>query len=297
MARKNNLKAFEKGVRALMSAGIKVTVDLIVGLPGDTEESVRRGLRYLRDGGLYSRAQVFNLAVLPGTAFRHEAADLGLVYQPRPPYYVLRTPTLDRAALFGLMQEAQDVFEVEFDAESPPVLEFGASQPERVWRVDLDAERTLPPAPAARAQAFTLWLRSANLLRHRAVIGGLIRAVLAENPFTTLQVVLEPTGSVDDRTVNDALDPAFLNALLAACLENPTYLDKFYAILPGRTAGAKRLVVLLPLDRRAASDPDRVAEAGAFASVVWRTATGAEPNDLEPHEYVWAEEPVRSAVS
>src|SRR5262249_21025108 len=67
MDRKNNLKAFEKGVRALMTAGIKVTVDLIVGLPGDTEESVRRGLRYLRDGGLYSRAQVFNLAVLPGT--------------------------------------------------------------------------------------------------------------------------------------------------------------------------------------------------------------------------------------
>jgi radical SAM superfamily enzyme YgiQ (UPF0313 family) len=298
MARKNNLKAFEKGVRALMSAGIKVTVDLIVGLPGDTEESVRRGLRYLRDGGLYSRAQVFNLAVLPGTAFRHEAAELGLVYQPRPPYYVLRTPTLDRAALFGLMQEAQDVFEVEFDAEAPPVLEFGPDERERAWRVDLDAERAPPPAPTTRAQAFTIWLRSANLLRHRAVIGGLIRELLAANPFTTLQVVLEPTGRVDDRAVNDALDPAFLNALLAACLENPTYLDKFYAILPGRTVGAKRLVVLLPLDRRAASDPDRVAEAGAFASVVWRTTgSGAGPDDLEPHEYVWAEEPVRSAVS
>ncbi|HEY1192165.1 MAG TPA: radical SAM protein, partial [Gemmata sp.] len=96
MDRKNNLKAFEKGVRALMGAGISVTVDLIVGLPGDTEESVRRGFRYLRDGGLYSRAQVFNLAVLPGTAFRHEARELGLAYQPRPPYYVLKTPTLDR---------------------------------------------------------------------------------------------------------------------------------------------------------------------------------------------------------
>jgi hypothetical protein len=240
---------------------------------------------------------VFNLAVLPGTAFRHEAAELGLHYQPRPPYYVLRTPTLDRAALFGLMREAQDVFEVEFDAESPPVLEFGADDRDRVWRVEIDAERTVPPAPTTRAQAFTLWLRSANLLRHRAVIGGLIREVLAENPFTTLQIVLEPTGSVNDRAVSDALDPAFLNALLAACLETPTYLDKFYAILPGRTIGAKRLVVLLPLERRSASDPDRVAEAGAFASVVWHTTAGAEPDDLEPHEYVWTEEPARSAVS
>jgi radical SAM superfamily enzyme YgiQ (UPF0313 family) len=288
MARKNNLKAFEKGVRALMDAGIRVTVDLIVGLPGDTEESVRRGLRYLRDGGLYSRAQVFNLAVLPGTAFRHEAAELGLTYQPRPPYYVLRTPTLDRTALFGLMQEAQDVFEVEFDASPPPVLEFAETDRDRIWRIDLDAPAPSPPAPAKRAQAFTLWLRSRNLLRHRAVIGGLIRDLLRTNPFTTLQVVLEPTGCVDDGAVNDALDPAFLDSLLAACLENPTYLDKFYAILPGRTNGAKRLVVLLPLARRATSDPERVAEAGAFASVVWHTTTGAEPDDLEPHEYVWS---------
>ncbi|HJZ94033.1 MAG TPA: radical SAM protein, partial [Gemmataceae bacterium] len=76
MSRKNNLKAFERGVRALIDAGMRVTVDLIIGLPGDTAESVRAGLRYLYDGGLYSRMQVFNLAVLPGTAFRHEAADL-----------------------------------------------------------------------------------------------------------------------------------------------------------------------------------------------------------------------------
>jgi hypothetical protein len=287
MDRKNNLKAFEKGVRALMAAGINVTVDLIVGLPGDTEESVRRGLRYLRDGGLYSRAQVFNLAVLPGTAFRHEAAELDLAFQPRPPYYVLRSPTLDRAALFGLMQEAQEVFEVEFDASPSPVLDFSEADGNRIWRVDLDASPTPLPSAANRAQAFTLWLRSANLLRHRAVIAGLIRELLAVNPFTTLQVVLEPTGRMDDRTVNDAIDPTFLNSLLAACLENPTYLDKFYALLPGRPNGAKRLVVLLPLELRPSSDADRVAEAGSFASVVWRSSAQAEPDDLEPHEYVW----------
>jgi radical SAM superfamily enzyme YgiQ (UPF0313 family) len=299
MDRKNNLKAFEKGVRALMGAGIKVTVDLIVGLPGDTEASVRKGLRYLRDGGLYSRAQVFNLAVLPGTAFRHEAAELGLVYQPRPPYYVLRTPTLDRAALFGLMQEAQDVFEVEFDASPPPVLDFNDTDRARVWYVDLDAAATSPPAPADRSQAFTLWLRGVHLPRHRAVIAGLIREVLSANPYTTLQVVVEPTGRVDDRAVADALDPAFLDALLAACLENPTYLDKFYALLPGRPNGAKRLVVLLPIERRPASDADLVGEAGSFASVVWRVpaALDNEPDDLEPHEYVWcADEPARAGA-
>ena len=51
--------------------------------------------------GLYSEVQVFNLAVLPGTAFRQEAAMHGLDYQDRPPYYVLRTPTLDMAQMAG----------------------------------------------------------------------------------------------------------------------------------------------------------------------------------------------------
>src|SRR5262249_42032479 len=54
MARNNNLRSFEHGVRALLREGIKVKVDLIVGLPGDTEKSIRGGMRYLRDEGLYS---------------------------------------------------------------------------------------------------------------------------------------------------------------------------------------------------------------------------------------------------
>src|SRR5947209_2820632 len=137
MDRKNNLRAFERGVRAMLAEGIKVKVDMIVGLPGDTVESVRRGLHYLRDGGLFSDVQVFILAVLPGTAFRQEAGELGLVYQPRPPYYVLRTPTLDRADLYGLMQEAQDLFDIEFDSPPSPVLDLdSAGDSGRLWRVD-----------------------------------------------------------------------------------------------------------------------------------------------------------------
>ena len=137
----------------MLGRGIRVKVDLIVGLPGDTVESVRRGLHYLHDNG-FDDVQIFNLAILPGTAFRHEAAALGLTYQPRPPYYVLSTPTLAREELYGLMQEAQDLFEVEFDAQPRPVLRFPAAEERsRVWRVDLDAmERSPAPPPDGRAR-------------------------------------------------------------------------------------------------------------------------------------------------
>ena len=120
MGRHVSLEAFERGARAMLDEGIRVRVDLILGLPGDTVDSVRRGLEYLDRVRPFTELQVFNFSILPGTAFRQTAGDLGLEYQPRPPYYVLKTPTLDLEDLYGLMEEAQDVFGIVFDALPPP---------------------------------------------------------------------------------------------------------------------------------------------------------------------------------
>jgi radical SAM superfamily enzyme YgiQ (UPF0313 family) len=291
MDRKNNLRAFERGVRAMLAEGIHVKVDLIVGLPGDTVESVRRGLHYLRDGGLYSDVQVFNLAVLPGTAFRHEAAALGLAYQDRPPYYVLHTPTLDRTDLFGLVQEAQDLFSVEFDAQPRPVLDLG-DDAARLWRVDLDGPRAAPPPADGRAQAFTLWLRAAHPAEHGREIATLLRDLLAANPFTTLQVVLEPSGALSPAELPRRLPPQLFASLLAVCQERPTYLDRFYALQPGRPSGAKRLIVILPLSLRPLL-AEGTEEVGELATIVWRTTAEAEAGEeeMDAHEYAWAGTP------
>src|SRR5262249_27595662 len=195
MDRKNNLKAFERGVRALRDEGIRVKVDLIIGLPGDTRDSIRRSIHYLRDSGLYDETQVFNLAVLPGTAFRHEAPELGLEYQPRPPYYVLKTPTLELANLYSLMDEAEELFDTEFDPlpephippelTPPPILESSCT-------IDLDQASAADclPAPEERTQAFTVWLRANDFRQHSEAVHAITRRVLDENPHTTLQVLL-----------------------------------------------------------------------------------------------------------
>ncbi len=120
MGRHVSLDAFQRGARAMLDEGIRVRVDLILGLPGDTVDSVRRGLEYLDRERPFSELQVFNLSILPGTVFRQTAGELGLEYQPRPPYYVLKTPALDMEDLYGLMEEAQDVFGIVFDELPPP---------------------------------------------------------------------------------------------------------------------------------------------------------------------------------
>jgi radical SAM superfamily enzyme YgiQ (UPF0313 family) len=281
MGRRINLPAFERGARALLDEGIAVRLDLILGLPGDTVDSVRRGIEYLHRVRLFSELQVFNLSILPGTSFREQAPQLGLEYQSRPPYYALRTPTLDVSEMYGLMEEVQDAFGIEFDPLGPPRLErTGGPAIDRAV-VDLDrppAGEALPP-PARRAQAFTLWLRSADFDARRDEAAARIARVLADNPHTTLQVVLEPGG--DPRRVT----PELLETLLAECYRTTSYLDWHYSLHPGRLLGAKRLVVLAPWTERPRVGTAWIDEIGECASLAWLNGDETEAT-LRDQEYV-----------
>ncbi len=290
MGRPTNLQAFERGVKALMAEGIRARVDLILGLPGDTVDSVRRGIDFLLRTGAYSETQVFNLSILPGTAFRREAEQLGLRYQPWPPYYVLQTPTLGMEDIYQLMEEAQEAFGVEFDALPPPRLD--SLDPQSVWRVDLDVgegagenagnhednSRGLTAAGGAGTNAdalretlspgyfpslaFTLWLRSTNFDQQRQRAAAEIERLLADNPHTTLQVVLEPTGDPERLTAET------LESLLAACYRTTTYLDRYYSLQPGRLLGSKRLVVFLPAESRPRAGKSWRRRVGEYATLI-----------------------------
>jgi radical SAM superfamily enzyme YgiQ (UPF0313 family) len=281
MDRKNGIQAFERGATAMMDAGLRVKVDLIIGLPGDTAASVREGLRYLHRTGLYHDVQVFQLSVLPGTAFRQEASELGLRYQPRPPYYVLETPTMKLAEMADLMAEAQELFQCEFDAPAPPLLTFSPPDdavPIELITIDLDEKPSPLPPPERRAQALTLWVKAQDFNRcgDRAAAGA--SQLLKDNPHTTLQVVFEPRSGLTGIT------PSVLESVQAACLESPSYLDRFYAFQPGRARGAKRLIVLAPIAERIAVDAGLLESLGASATIVW-TGVDKSFGELEFAEY------------
>jgi len=280
MDRRVNQKAFQRGTQAMLDAGIRVRVDLIVGLPGDTPDSVRRGIDYLASLRPRCESQVFNLAILPGTAFREDAARLGLRHQPRPPYYALETPTFTTSDLVDLVTEAQEALGIEFDPLPPPRLELpSVAGATAAAQIDLDLPvAELPPADQ-RTQAFVLWLQSRDFEQSQQRAAALIRQVLADSPHTTLEVVLEP------RTAHQRLQTATLERLLAACYQSTSYLDRYYSLHPGRTLGAKRLVLLLPAPERARLGLDWIDDAGQFATLVWHGGTVAEA-DLAPYEFV-----------
>ncbi|HRC54900.1 MAG TPA: radical SAM protein [Kofleriaceae bacterium] len=89
---------------------VRIVPQIILGLPGDSEEGF-----YSTFDQIYSLPtidfQCFRLLLLPGTPYRARAAELGLVYNPQPPYQLLSSrdftaeqlERLDRFRKFALM--------------------------------------------------------------------------------------------------------------------------------------------------------------------------------------------------
>jgi radical SAM superfamily enzyme YgiQ (UPF0313 family) len=270
MDRRNNLRAFENGVRALREQGIRTKVDLIVGLPGDTVESVRRGMHWLAERELVDEVQVFQLSILPGTAFRGDAERLGLVHQDRPPYAVLKTPTLDRDAMRGLVEEAEELFATSFDPLPPPWLDFGSevSGPPAVF--DLQPGR-LPPERTA--QVFTIRCQTADPFGDMPALVAAVRTHLGANPFCTLQVLIE-TGEEFPLDVVDALRVAMHG-------EERVYLDRYHEWTPGSPRAARRITVAMPAASRARVDVDWIEGLLGDADLVW---SGDGPRRVEAAE-------------
>jgi hypothetical protein len=163
--------------------------------------------------------------------------------------------------MLGLLEEAEEVFDLEFDALPPPALE---GRP--FLDVDFDSgasaggagsiSEAIPPP-----QACTVWFRSETPFRHLPQMETKIRSLLDQNPFTTLQIILE-TRAVFPFDV--------FKGLRAACRrEKNIYLDRFYEFTPGQKPGAQRLVTLFPAEARAEIDREWVEDSAAHADVAW----------------------------
>jgi radical SAM superfamily enzyme YgiQ (UPF0313 family) len=102
---------FRQKISLLSVDGITYGFDIIYGLPGDNYEGFRNTLRFaleLRP----NQVDIFPLAVLPGTALHRDHADLGLEFQPQPPYEITAGPGFEGEKLrqARLLAAATDIF-------------------------------------------------------------------------------------------------------------------------------------------------------------------------------------------
>lgn len=88
--RRFNAEKFRAGVAACKGAGIRVECDVIIGLPGDTVESVLETMRFVVESRP-AVLQVSTLHVLPGTELYDSAENLGLKFDIQAPHEVIQT--------------------------------------------------------------------------------------------------------------------------------------------------------------------------------------------------------------
>ncbi len=232
MRRKSDGDRFLKGFRALKKRGITTAVDLIVGLPGDDWHGFDKTLQFVLDHHLHEEIQVFPLSILPGTEFRRDAKRLGVTYEKKPPYSVIKTPTFSNTELLEAMAHA----EKRLDVALYPMPSLDLS-----WRTRdesrMDTEADLSVVVDGHRVLNKVWLRPersmADLVRlsrlvtqpYQLLVPPLVDAseyvaralsiFTATNPHTPLELVFfEPQRM-----------PAVRRLLEASRIERPHYLD------------------------------------------------------------------------
>jgi len=93
--RRLKLEKFLHGIACLKKYRIRFELQLIHGLPGETQDSFRKSLDFAVSLDPPELA-VYPLMVLPGTELWRKADGIGLDFEPTPPYYVRSHYTMSR---------------------------------------------------------------------------------------------------------------------------------------------------------------------------------------------------------
>jgi anaerobic magnesium-protoporphyrin IX monomethyl ester cyclase len=94
------------GLELLRERRVHYALQVIVGLPGDTYQTIAETLRYAVSFEPPT-LDAFRLMVLPGTAYRRRAEELQVIYAPRPYHYVVSHCSMSAAEINRAEQTAQ----------------------------------------------------------------------------------------------------------------------------------------------------------------------------------------------
>ncbi|WP_448383144.1 B12-binding domain-containing radical SAM protein [Desulfosoma sp.] len=266
---------FIAGIRALRAAGVRVMVDVMVALPEDSLEDVKRSIDFVVENDLFDELSLYTLCLLPGTELRRQATALGMVFHAKPPYHVVRTPRMSSEDIRRAYEYAEEASGVDF---FPPDLPAPLVPPE-IRRlgphlIAFPAEKTLeiferkePPAgPYAEAecarvaQTVSVYVSedSVKALKDGDASRALVQ-IFEKNPWTLLTFVLTPKGPDFPWAVVFSLAHKVLSARDHVMdREHFSTLDpvrsvQIVALLPHPVSG--RVIVRIPVPHPEESEP------------------------------------------
>jgi len=292
---------FLPGVRRLRDVGIRAVVDIIVGLPGDTLDDVKRSVDFLVAHEAFDDLKLYPLSVLPGTELRQRATDLGLRYRRQPPYHVLETAEMSGDEIreaFVYSEEAvgEDLFPVELPCLGTRPLK-SAGDPGVVSQIVVGSADE-GPKPAALTstdigQALSIMVREEEGRAWLAEVRRVIEPLLAANPFTLVDWVFSPENFPDRGEMEELLSWSLrpehpLNREQCATY-SPVRSTQIFILRKARTTD-RPIVINIPFSREDAPSPDCGLSLGA--RVFWLLMPpGIDPEEEQDH-LAWVEDRV-----
>jgi radical SAM superfamily enzyme YgiQ (UPF0313 family) len=278
--RKTDLRKWADGTRRLYAHGVEVLLDVILGLPADDAAGVAATLDFIRRERL-GPYDAFTLQALPGVEVRRQAAEYGLVYQDRPPYYVLATDRLSYGQLRALRRELKVGAGLDPDAvEGCPEPRVDAlGNPKCKVQNEADSEELMHRVVIDTLDDDELAQVGLRLANHVDMIATwdqgpqaccILHFALTQNPSSLIDLYFlceNPPSPHDLRALRERLpfQPGYLDRVAVYRREAPA---------PPYERVSPRLFLVLPWTAQA--DPREYA---GSAEIVWeyRVAPGEEP--------------------
>lgn len=227
-------ESLERNLRLMADEGIRVTIDLMYGLPGQPLQEVKRSLKWAWQFKT-ADVQCLQTLLLPGTELRTERTRWGFQADDRPPYGVRSTSTLS----------SEDIRSIEEFMHRKSSLDCMTEKFVGTTLPDLFNERLLmdvgkglwsdqiPGVSSRRALIF----RAPSLYAHRNILIRIIRKAIRSEPNTLWQFVLRP----EQEEPLDLLD----NLIAEIRKGPPLWMDRFASVAGWNRIASRRLFVLL----------------------------------------------------
>lgn len=228
------LVALESNLRRMAAEGVRATIDLMYGLPGQNLQEVKRSLKWAWQ---FKRANVqcLQTLLLPGTDLRRERRRWRVQADDRPPYGVRSTSTLspeDIRAIeeFVHRKSPLDCMTEKFVGTTLPDL-----FKERIT-LDLTQEQwneRIPGVTSRRALIF----KAPSLFSYRRHLTATVRKALSSEPNMLWQFVLHPEHE-------EPLD--LFDDMIAEIRRRPRlWTDRFASVAGWDRIASRRVFVLL----------------------------------------------------
>lgn len=231
----------ERGIRRLLARGLRVTVDLMTGLPGQTAAEMRRSAVWAA-GLRRADVQCLHTLLLPGTELRARRREWGVLADAQPPYAVRATSVLPEPAMRRALAALRR--RLGHPTDCPTRRFVGHALPDLFEeRIRLTVESVGEPGPVPGTQARrALILQGPDLFSRRKRLARIMRAAVRHEPHIVWQFVLAPEAE-------EPLD--LLDTLVAELKRMPPHLnDRWIALETDGRLAARRLFVWLRPPRR-----------------------------------------------